>query len=67
MSKKGKFFVSSLDLILCLPRKNILYASITNRPQTFTMVASGVQIISFNLISNLRRVKLLQDCRVTML
>ena len=31
------------------------------------MVASGVQIICFDLASSLRGLKLLQNCRVTML
>ena len=42
-----------MGLILYLPRKNILYGGITDRSQTFNMVASGLQIIYFDLTSNL--------------
>lgn len=47
--KVNSFVVSSLGLILRLPRKNISYADITDRSKTYNMVASGVQIVCFDL------------------
>ena len=49
--------------VICLPRKNILYVGITERPHIFNMVAGGMQI-TFDLASNLSGLKLLQKSNV---
>lgn len=51
--------------LFCLLQKNILYAGIKDRLQTFHMVASTVQIICFHLASNFLSLKLLQNYRLT--
>ena len=52
--KKNELVIISLGLILYTPRKNISYDGITDRPQRFNMMASGLQIIYFDLTSNLK-------------
>ena len=63
--KKNSFVVSSPGLIPYSPHKNIAYADITIRPQTYYIVASDVQIVCFDLASNLRSLKLLHKYHVT--
>ena len=62
--KKNFRYKKSGFHVISLPHKNILYFRITERPQTFNMVASGVQI-TFDLASNLRGLKLLQTFNAT--
>ena len=52
-------------MVPCLPHKNIVYGSITERSHTFNMVASGVHIICFDLESILCGLKLLLNYHVT--
>ena len=67
LTQEKFFVVCILALILCLPRKNISYPSITDRPQTFNIVAGRVEIICFDLANNLRGLKLLQNYCITKL
>ena len=67
LTQEKFFVVCILALILCLPRKNISYPSITDRPQAFNIVAGRVEIICFDLANNLRGLKLLQNYCITKL